>query len=254
MTEPFVKRRGLPTPGSIPDVLQMFRSEVRFYREVAPVVGIRVPGCLTAEEHADGTLLVLENLSEWHPGADPTAAASLLAELHGRWEGEAAARWPWLRRPGAATDLVGAYFDAQWPAAAARADCTAAVRALGERLVGRVPEVEQAAGSAGPATLVHGDASFQNLRTSPTGEVALLDWEDVGAAPGVGDLGWLLVSSVDPVGWDDTVAAYGSAGGLLDVLPAAISQAILCYAGTADGSDEALGWVVRIEETGRRLR
>lgn len=42
---------------------------------------------------------------------------------------------------------------------------------------------------AGPLTLVHGDASVQNMRTGPGGEVALLDWEDVSAAPGVLDLG-----------------------------------------------------------------
>jgi hypothetical protein len=37
----FVKRRDVAAPGSIPDVLDMFRSEVRFYREVAPVIGVR---------------------------------------------------------------------------------------------------------------------------------------------------------------------------------------------------------------------
>jgi hypothetical protein len=36
-----VKRRGLPAPGSIPEALDMFRSEVRFYREIAPVIGVR---------------------------------------------------------------------------------------------------------------------------------------------------------------------------------------------------------------------
>ncbi len=37
MTEPaFVKRREVARPGSIPDVLQMFPREVRFYRELTP--------------------------------------------------------------------------------------------------------------------------------------------------------------------------------------------------------------------------
>lgn len=65
-----VKRRSWPEPGSIPDVLDMFRCEVRFYREIAPVAGVRVPACYQVEETAEGTLLVLEDLSAWQPGAD----------------------------------------------------------------------------------------------------------------------------------------------------------------------------------------
>ncbi|MGY4767685.1 hypothetical protein ACXC9Q_12280 [Kribbella sp. CWNU-51] len=66
-----VKRREPAAAGSIPAVLKMFESEVRFYREIAPVVGVRVPACYQAEENADGTLLVLEDLSAWTPGAEP---------------------------------------------------------------------------------------------------------------------------------------------------------------------------------------
>jgi len=48
----FVKRRTWPESGSIPDVLDMFRCELRFYREIAPVLGDRVPDCCQAEETA----------------------------------------------------------------------------------------------------------------------------------------------------------------------------------------------------------
>jgi len=92
-----MKRRPLPVPGSIPDVLGMFECEVQFYREVAPVVGVRVPGCRRAESSAVGTLLELEDLSGWDAGADPIAAAGVLALLHATWEGVAYGRWPWLR-------------------------------------------------------------------------------------------------------------------------------------------------------------
>jgi Ser/Thr protein kinase RdoA (MazF antagonist) len=253
MFEPFIKRRAQPIPGSIPDVLQMFVAEVRFYREIAPVVGVRVPECLQAEENAGATLLVLENLSDWKPGAEPTEAARVLAGMHERWQGAAAVRWSWLRAPDAATDLVGNFFDEAWPTVTSRPECTPEVRALGERLYGHIPAVERAAAKAGPTTLVHGDASMLNLRTSPAGEIALLDWEDVGAAPGVSDLAWLLVSSIDPIQWDETIAAYGSAAGLSHALPAAASQAILSLADTPRGSDEAGNWVGRIEEATRRL-
>ncbi len=120
------------------------------------------------------------------------------------------------------------------------------MRALGSRLTGRVIEVESAVVRAGPLTLVHGDASFRNMRTSPDGEVALLDWEDVSAVPGVLDLAWLLVSSVEPEHWDDVIAAYGPAGGLSmccrDV------QGLLSLADAPEGSTDALAWIARLAE------
>lgn len=255
MTPPFVKRRDPARPGSIPDVLQMWVSEVRFYREIAPVVGVRVPQCYLAEESGGATLLHLEDLSGWRLGADPADAARTLATLHERWQGEAAARWPWLRRPGAAVDLVGALYDETWPALAARADLRLATRSLGERLVGCVAEAEADLATAGAATLVHGDASSQNMRTSASGEVALLDWEDVGAAPGVADLAWLLVSSVEPEQWDAAVDAYGHdrAERVDHALPAAAVQGFLTLDGHDEGSEQAAGWVARLEETARRL-
>ena len=206
----YVKRRGLPEPGSIPAVLDIFRSEVRFYQQIAPVIGTRVPTCYRAAESAEGTELVLEDLSDWRPGADPADLAGVLGEMHQRWENRAHLRWPWLRRPGAAGDLVEALLVARWPYLAERDDVTPQVAELGSRLAGRAGRVEQAiidAGRAGPPTLVHGDASAQNLRTSSSGEIALLDWENVGASPGVDDLGWVLVSSTEPGRWGEVIEA-----------------------------------------------
>jgi hypothetical protein len=183
----YVKRRGLPVPGTIPDALGMFQAEVRFYREIAPVAGVRVPACYQADETGDGTVLVLEDLSVWRPGADPVMAATV-----------------------------------------------------------RVTDAERAAAAAGPRTLVHGDASLLNMRTSPDGEVALVDWEDVSAVPGVADLAWLLTSSVDPARWDEVIAAYGPAGELSRVLPAAVVQGLLSLADTTAGSAAAMDWISRL--------
>jgi Phosphotransferase enzyme family len=248
-----VKRRGRPAPGSIPEALDLFRAEIRFYREIAPVIGVRVPACYRAEETGEGTVLVLEDLSAWRPGADPIAAARVLSGLHREWEGRAASRWPWLRQAGAAADLVQDLFDRTWPRLAVRGDLTSPVAALGARLVGRVAEAESAVGRAGPVTLVHGDAATRNMRTGPDGEVALLDWEDVSAAPGVLDLAWLLVSSVAPAAWDEVIAAYGPARGLDGVLPAVIAQGLLSLRDTAAGSAEASAWIRRLEAAGTRL-
>ena len=252
MTEPaFVKRRAAARPGSIPAVLQMFPREVRFYREVAPYVGVRVPDCYLAEEHRGATHLELEDLSDWREGADPEAAARLLAGLHTRWEGTAVGRWPWLGRADV-SDLVERLYDETWASARDRTEVTATVRDLGDSLVGRVVEADQRAETAGPPTLVHGDASAANLRTSATGEIALLDWEDYGSGPGIGDLAWHLVSSVGPADWGRAVTAYGDASGLGEALPSACVQGLLSFAFGASGDDEGVAWVARLEEAARR--
>jgi hypothetical protein len=243
----FVKRRDRPASGSIPDALQLFEAEVRFYREIAPVVGVRTPACYEAEVGPAGTQLVLEDLSAWAPGADPAVAAGLLVGIHRRFEDDAAARWPWLRPVGTGSGLVGQLYDRTWPVLAARRDLTPGARELGARLVGAVAEAERAEAAAGPATLVHGDASLLNMRTAQDGTIALLDWEDVRLAPGVTDLAWLLVSSVPPARWSDVLAAYGDCSGLARALPGAVSQAFLSLADTVEGSPEAAGWTSRID-------
>jgi thiamine kinase-like enzyme len=231
----------------------MFRCEVRFYQEIAPMVGVRVPACYRAEATDDGTLLELEDLSSWQPGADPASAAQVLARLHARWPGESLSRWPWLRQPGAAVDLVAALYDQTWPTVANRPELGSRARDLGERLVGRVAAAESAASAAGPLALTHGDASAQNMRTSPASEIALLDWEDVGIAPGVSDLAWLLISSVEPDRWDEVTGAYGDAGQLAEVLPAVAVQGLLSMSDTAAGSAESEAWGARLRSAAARI-
>lgn len=250
---PFVKRRDPARPGSIPDVLGMFTGEVRFYREIAPSLGVRVPACYTAEEGADGTLLVLEDLSAWTPGADPVAAARVLSGMHHRWAGAGPVRWPWLRPVGAAIDLVEELYRRTWPRLAVRGDLPRSVAAFGAALVGRVTDAEREILAAGPLTIIHGDAQAQNMRTGPRGEVALLDWEDVSAAPGLLDLAWLLTSSTEPERWDEVIAAYGPPEGLHHALPAVIVQGLLSMTDEPPGSAEAIAWVSHLDEACRRL-
>jgi hypothetical protein len=249
----YLKQRGNPEPGSIPAALDIFRSELRFYREIAPVVGVRVPECYAAEESADGTLLVLEDLSAWRPGADPVVAAGVLAGMHRAWQRQAEVRWPWLRRAGAAIDLIEQLYTGIWPVLAARPDLPADLAQLGARLLGHVTATEDAVTLAGPITLVHGDASTANMRTSQDGEVALLDWEDVSAAPGVVDLSWLLVSSVQPDGWPDVITTYGRADGLTEALPSAAVQGFFSFSDTAPGSADATGWISRLRAASKLM-
>jgi Phosphotransferase enzyme family len=250
-TTTFTKRRRPAPPGSIPDVLQMSVREVRFYREVAPYVGVRTPAVHLAEERQGATHLELEDLSSWRAGAEPVLGAGTLRELHERWEGRAVERWPWLPRPDV-SDLVGALYDHTWRSARERPELTESVRDLGDSLVGRVPELERRAAGSGPVTFVHGDASSLNMRTSAAGEVVLLDWEDYGAGPGIADLAWHLVSSVRPADWDAALTAYGDTSGLAAALPSVAVQGLLSFAGEA-GADEAGGWVCRLQEAARRM-
>jgi Phosphotransferase enzyme family len=226
---------------------------VRFYREIAPYVGVRVPRCYQAEATGDGTLLVLEDLSSWQPGADPVDAARMLAGLHARWLGVGPARWPWLRRVGAAVGLVESLYLNTWPVLESRADLTPTVRKLAEDLVGDVTAREHAIRTAGPLTLVHGDASLANMRTIAAAEIALLDWEDVSAAPGVVDLAWLLVASVEPSRWLEVIAAYGTSAGLADVLPAIAVQGLFELSDTVDGSPDGAAWLARLSAACRYL-
>jgi hypothetical protein len=249
----YVKEREPARPGSIPERLQMFVREVRFYEEVAPHVGIRVPACYRAEVADDGsTRLELEDLSEWSLGATPEAGGATLQVLHETWQGKAVQQWPWLPRA-EVSDLVEQLFAARWPAVRERADLALAARDLGDRLLGRVAEAGRLAGTAGPATLVHGDPSAVNMRTSPTGEVALLDWEDVDLGPGVCDLAWHLLAGVEAGHWDEAIAAYGSAAGLERALPAACVQALLSLSGEPEGSTHAHRWVAAVAEAAARI-
>ncbi len=131
----------------------MFRSEIRFYRQIAPVIGVRVPACYRAEDNADGTLLVLEDLSAWAPGAEPVDHAGLLARMHERWRGETG-RWPWLRPVGAAAELVAALYDEVWPTIAAHPVLTERVREVGARLVGHAADAESMVGAAAGLTRI----------------------------------------------------------------------------------------------------
>jgi Phosphotransferase enzyme family len=270
----YVKSREPAVPGSIPAALGSFEAEVRFYLEIAPTVGVRVPGCYEAEIHPDGgTRIVLEDLSAWELGADPIEAARLLADLHRRWTGTACERWGWLHSTYTADDLVEALFDELWPSIRARADLTPRARSLGDRLVGNVAAAGLASARAGVPTLAHGDASSRNFRTSPDGELVLTDWEDVSADPGIGDIAWLLVSSVAPERWDEVIAAYGSASsgsassgsassgsascgsadGFVESLPAVAVQGFLSMGDYAEDTPEAVAWNARLDAAAARL-
>ena len=242
-------------PGSIAALLGMFERELRFYREVAPKVGVRVPACYQAEETESGYRLVLEDLSTWREGADPVRVAALLADLHRRWEHRAEDQWPWLKRSTGAAEAIGRLYDGVWASLRERPDITSAVSDAGGRYVGRVAQLERDEVAFGRLTIIHGDVSSRNIRSSARGEVVLVDWEDVRLAGGAIDLTWYLVSSVEPPLWDAVLDAYGPDEAEIEcALPHALTQAILTFSNYEPGSPPAMAWIERLEEAARRLR
>jgi hypothetical protein len=197
----------------------------------------------------------LEDLSEWKEGGDPLVIAAALKELHRRWEGTADHRWPWLNRAGRAADEIGGLYDRTWTDLRTREDITPAVRGLGDALQGRVGSLEREESARLPRTLIHGDASARNTRTSTTtGELVFLDWEDVRTAQGEVDLTWLLLSSVEPDGWNDVIDAYRpDQAALLACLPANAAQAIFGLSDHEAGSEPARGWTARLEAAAKAL-
>lgn len=244
----FVKERAHPEPGSIPDLLQMFEHELRFYREVAADVGLRVPECYGAEQSRHGFRLVLEDLSSWREGGDPLCVARMLSQMHRRWEGKAERRWPWLRRSGRAADVISDLYARVWSEMEERQDLSPSARQFGSSLARRVTALERDEALTARPTLIHGDASLRNTRTAPDGVVAFVDWEDVRSASGLVDLAWLLVSSVEPGQWPDVTAAYGTDGEeLATVMAAAGVQGVFSLSHHQEGSEVAAGWVRRLE-------
>lgn len=244
---PHVKRRPPPTPGSMTAALDSFRAEVRFYREIAPALTVRVPYCYEAADGPDGTRLVLEDLSDWKEGGEPAAIARERRQLHDAGCEQAAVRWPWLRPVGAAAELVERLYEEIWPRLAEECKMPGTVRAFGAALLGQVTVTSDRVAGIPGRTLAHGDASGRNVRTSPDGVVAFLDWEDVSCLPGVSDLAWFLVSTVNPEDWALTREAYGPGPYLEAALPAALVQGYLSLADTVDDEEASEGWVRRLE-------
>jgi hypothetical protein len=93
----YVKRRNPPAPGSITAALDSFRAEVRFYREIAPVVGVRVPEW--------GSVMTAYGTAAGLADALPAITVQGLLSLADTDAGSAQAT-AWIRRFDAAADLM----------------------------------------------------------------------------------------------------------------------------------------------------
>jgi hypothetical protein len=189
--------------------LHSYEIEVRFYREVAPTVGIRTPHCYYAAVEPDTGwfTLVLEDMAPAEQGdqmrgcsVDEAAMAiDELALLHGpMWgRGSTLDGYPWLSRgSGTTSPGIGAFLEMLLPGFLERyADrLTPEVLDLIQRVV---PKLGAAPPPSGPETVVHGDYRNDNLMFG--GErVCVLDWQTVSVGHGVADVSYFLGGSLLP--------------------------------------------------------
>ncbi|GAB2861908.1 phosphotransferase [Actinocorallia aurea] len=204
-----------------------YRTEVRFYQDIAPTVAVRAPKCHYSAISDDGTAftLLLEDAAPSVQGdqlsgcdaAQAEAAARNLAGLHGpRWCDPTLLDHDWLGKVGEEeADLLGQAF-------------VPAVETFISRFPGRLaPEdaatlrdvaasvVAWAVARPDRFGLVHGDYRLDNLLFPPSGaEVTAVDWQTLSLGHPLRDVAFLLGTGLDPAARAscerDVVAAYHS--------------------------------------------
>jgi aminoglycoside/choline kinase family phosphotransferase len=201
------------------------RSEVGFYSELAPTLGVRVPACWYAAISEDGTrfTLLLEDLSPRTAGrqadgcspAQAAAAVRNLARLHAsRWNDETLRNVGFLvpltsQRAAFLADLVkdaADRFIARYAGHLCDADKTT-LHEVAEALAG------WQVGYPEPFSVIHGDYRLDNLMFHPVdGEVVAVDWQTAAVALPARDLAYFIGISLPTqqrrAGEDDLVRTY----------------------------------------------
>lgn len=186
--------------------LGIYEGEVRFYQEIAPTVGIRVPGMRWADiESSTGRFsLLLEDLSAFGTPGDMIAggtpdqaarALDALVELQApRWSDPALREKDWLAHPSRNQN----FFAGVEPA------LPLFLERFGDRLdAADVELVEQvvpyanrwaAQMTAGPTVVLHGDYRMDNLLfpDDPDAPIAVFDWQATRLGPPLVDVGVYL--------------------------------------------------------------
>jgi hypothetical protein len=199
----------LPTadPGGhfIGEMTRVWEREHCFYRDVAPLMQIRVPRAYV--NIADPPCLVLEDLSPAVVG-DHVAGATLaqaeqaidaIARHHAAWfEHPSLSTFTWM--PGLddpAILTLGATFEIGWPLFLERFGDELPARCLRwcERFVTDIPD--WIAGHFDePITMTHGDYRLDNLFFCDDGSVAVIDWQLAMRAPGQADFVYFCANNL----------------------------------------------------------
>lgn len=199
----------LPTqdPGGhmIGTMMRVWEREHLFYRDIAPLLNIRVPKAFV--NIAEPPCLVLEDLSPAVPG-DHVAGATLdqanraidlLSRHHAAWfEHELLPSLTWM--PGLDDPSIlelAPTFAIGWPMFLQRFGDELSAQCLRwcEQFVGGIPDWIRTHYDD-PITLTHGDFRLDNLFYYPDGSVAVIDWQMCMRAPGQTDLVYFCANNL----------------------------------------------------------
>lgn len=194
-----------PTSRATAAMLGLYAKEVRFYRELAPLLPIRTPAVRFAEIAEDGAsfFLLFEDLGPARGGdqlagcsmADARAVVRQAAALHApSWRNAAMLELDWLQPdPGAAAQVRRLYPQAQ---AIFRERYRDVLEPQFMQLCEELAEIT-AATERRPekVSLVHGDFRLDNVLFDIRGgtePVAVLDWQTLTIGNGLTDIGYFL--------------------------------------------------------------
>ncbi|WP_299193267.1 phosphotransferase [uncultured Erythrobacter sp.] len=191
-------------------MLGLYAKEVRFYADIAPHLGVRVPQTFAAEVSEDGGefVLLFEDLGPARGGnqldscsiEDARAAIRQAAAFHApSWHNEAVIGAEWLRTPPAVTAQIRAlYPQAQAEFAKRYSDVLEPeFMALCEQIAA-MPELFSSREKP-PQCLTHGDFRLDNMLFDIRGgaePIAVLDWQTVSAGNAMHDIGYFLGTGI----------------------------------------------------------
>ena len=204
----------LPTldPGGreICRIFRFYEREIRFYRDLAPTVPIRVPRCYATamDVAADDYLIVLEDLGSLPMGddalgcsaAEAEAAIRALARFHAAWwahPGLDRLDWVPLADAPVHQSAEPAYQKALLPFLRSFGDyLSPKMRTITEQMKTHVIDLLKAV-TRTPMTMAHGDYRLDNLFFGPDG-VAAIDWQIAFRGRAVFDVAYFLSGCLAP--------------------------------------------------------
>ncbi len=185
--------------------------EISWYRDLADEIPVNCPPCYHAEiaENEEDFALLLADMTPADQGdqlvgaslAQIEAAIGEAAKLHAPlWNNPRLQDYPWLGYGKGNKELVRALLPGLYQGFRARylGRLSGDILKMGDAYVARLDSYLDHEPSA--LTITHGDFRVDNLLFNPdTGAVTVVDWQTVGLGVGVGDIAYLIGTSMaDP--------------------------------------------------------
>ncbi len=195
-----------PTSRATAAMLGLYAKEVRFYREIAPLLAVRVPETYTAEVNADGSqcLLLFEDLGPARGGnqlescsiEEARNAIRQAAAIHApSWNNARILDAEWLQTPAPVKQWIESkYPEAQAVFSERYADTLEPEFMELCETIAAMPELFSAREKP-PQCIVHGDFRLDNMLFDVKGAeepIAVLDWQTVTTGRAMTDIGYFL--------------------------------------------------------------